>query len=95
MSYQAQDCTVFARTQIGECKEIEGECLIYDQQRNRVHVLNKTAFFIWELCDGSRSVADIVACVVKRYQVGLDQAKADTAQTLGHLAELELLSKNA
>jgi hypothetical protein len=31
------------------------ECLLYDDERESIHVLNRVAEFIWQLCDGSHT----------------------------------------
>jgi len=46
-----------------EVNEVPDGYVIYETARDRVHYLNKTAAIIFELCDGSRDAADIVARV--------------------------------
>ena len=41
-------------------RQLDRECLVLDTKTNKAHCLNQTASRIWELCDGERSVADIV-----------------------------------
>jgi Coenzyme PQQ synthesis protein D (PqqD) len=38
-------------------KEVDGEILIYDQERNQAHCLNPTAAKIWKYCDGETTLA--------------------------------------
>ena len=38
-------------------KEVDGEILIYDQERNQAHCLNPTAAKIWKYCDGQTTLA--------------------------------------
>jgi hypothetical protein len=40
-------------------RELGGERVVYDPVSHEVVVLNKTAAFIFELCDGSRTVKDL------------------------------------
>jgi len=40
-------------------QEMTGEVLVYDLETNKAHCLNETAAFVWNACDGNRSVADI------------------------------------
>ena len=35
------------------------EVLLYDSDRENVHVLNHTAHAIWSLCDGNHTIEDI------------------------------------
>jgi hypothetical protein len=46
--------------------------IIYQPELDRVHFLNPTAVLILELCDGSRSVAEIQGLVQEAY--GLPEA---------------------
>src|SRR5262245_10350063 len=40
-------------------KELSGELLVYDKERNKAHSLNETAVSIWKQCDGHKTVAEI------------------------------------
>lgn len=40
-------------------KEVDGELLVYDRERDRAHCLNATAALIWRRCDGRLNVAEI------------------------------------
>ena len=44
--------------------------MAYDRARDQVHVLNRSAVEVLELCDGSRSESDIAAALQRSY--GLD-----------------------
>ena len=44
-------------------RELGGERVVYDPVSHEVVVLNKTAAFIFELCDGSRTVEDLEAAL--------------------------------
>ena len=39
-------------------KELDGETLIYDQERNTAHCLNLTAAKTWKYCDGETTMAE-------------------------------------
>ncbi len=40
-------------------KQIGDETLLYDMQGGTIHILNKTAHMIWDLCNGHYSEDDI------------------------------------
>ena len=40
--------------------ELPGEVLVYDLDTNRAHCLNESAALVWQSCDGTNSVRDIV-----------------------------------
>jgi hypothetical protein len=46
---------------------VEGELVLYDVRRQRVHVLNSTAAATWQLCDGEHTRADIVGALSTHY----------------------------
>jgi hypothetical protein len=52
-------------------QELGEETIIYDQQRDRVHRLNRTAALVWRHCDGQHTVPDLAALL------------GDTSQGLG------------
>ncbi len=54
--------------------------------------LNEVGGRIWELSDGSLTVAEIVAVLVGEYEAPLDEVQADTLVLLGELAEERLVS---
>jgi hypothetical protein len=37
-------------------KEVDGEILIYDQERDKAHCLNPTAAKVWKYCDGETTL---------------------------------------
>jgi hypothetical protein len=55
------------------------------------HVLNKTAAYIWEQCDGKRSIDDIAANLYQKYNVSLEEARADTRETVENLTKAGII----
>ena len=39
--------------------ELDGEAILLDEARNRLHLLNTTATLVWSFCDGSNTLGDI------------------------------------
>lgn len=67
-------------------KEVDGELLVYDCDRDRAHCLNATVYAIWKLCDGRTTIPAIACCVSKSLgvrvgeiviQLGVRQLKAN------------------
>jgi hypothetical protein len=57
-----------------------------------VHVLNPTARFIWERCDGRHSAADIARALQASYALAPEHdVEADVQRTLALLTAKELL----
>ncbi len=44
-------------------RELEGEVLVYDLERDTALCLNQTAATVWKYCDGERTVDEIAVCV--------------------------------
>ena len=57
--------------------------------------LNEVGGRIWELADGSRSVAEIAATLVEEYAAPLEEIQADALEVLGELADERLVSDGA
>ena len=62
--------------------ELDDGGAIYDTVRERVHTLNLTASYIWNLCDGSRSVLEIVSEVRRLTNVPTDTASRDVREAI-------------
>jgi hypothetical protein len=72
-------------------KDLGDEFLFYDHGRDRVHVLNETARTIYMLCDGNRTVEQIVQEFARTYELDDETAERDTRETLASLVECGLL----
>ncbi len=53
--------TPLAETRNLLVQRVDGETLVYDTRRNRVHCLSPAAARIWRACDGTRAAADLTA----------------------------------
>ncbi len=73
-------------------RKLEDECLLYDEEKSRLHVVNATAGFVWELCDGSHSVREMEKKMRDTFDVAPGTNLADDIRrTLDEFANLELL----
>jgi len=70
---------------------VEGELIILDREHDLIHQFNKTATFIWELCDGQQSAADIANAVCENFEVDEATATKEVIETLEKLRDLELI----
>ena len=57
--------------------------------------LNEVGGRIWELSDGSRSVAEIVAVLAEEYDAPRDEIQADALDVLSQLAQERLVTDGA
>ena len=69
---EPDDSTIYRVTDGLEVTGVPDGYVLYDEGRERVHYLNPTAALVYELCDGSRSVADIRSFMRDAYD--LDEA---------------------
>jgi hypothetical protein len=64
-------------------RQLCDELLVYDKATNKAHCLNESAAEVWNLCDGKRTVAEIVSLLKKK-------AKSRTDEQLLWMALLRL-----
>ena len=57
------------------CREEEFGAIIFDPHAGRMHKINKTGFFIWDLCDGTRDIEKIVEIVTEREHENMSTVK--------------------
>lgn len=74
------------------CRIIEGETVILNRETGVLHRLNPTASFIWECCDGSAGVDDIVARLANAYAVDFMTCRKHVSETVLKLESLNLLT---
>ena len=73
-------------------RQIGDEIVIIRDNGLSTHVLNKTAGYIWEMCDGTCDVNAITDNICERFDVPTSQASADVIATINQLTEIGLLS---
>jgi hypothetical protein len=72
-------------------REIDDKIAVIKDDGMAIHVLNKTAARIWELCDGNLGPGEIAAKLCERYDVSFERASADVMKALTILKEKGLL----
>ena len=73
-------------------RELGGERVVYDPVSHEVVVLNKTAAFIFGLCDGSRTVKELEAALCERYDAPADVLRRDLEAVLKDLATKRIVA---
>jgi len=66
-------------------QEMDGETLLYSKVSKRTFYLNESATVIWKLCDGQRSVGEIVELLKETYPDLAEGFEADVSATLDRL----------
>lgn len=72
-------------------EEVEEDLLLYDSDKDHVHLLNVSASAIFELCDGTRTAQEIAQEIAKLVTPGDHDIGKDVGQTLGELREKGLI----
>lgn len=74
------------------CREIGGEGILYNPETKYMHILNKTAFALWKLCDGKHDSLQITSEITSRFEVAEnDDVLVDINKILDELKKLRLL----
>jgi hypothetical protein len=69
-----------------------GEMLLFDPESERVKVLNRTGAWVWELCDGRHSQANVIDALVAAYpSMTQNEVAADVRAFLQDLLDLGLV----
>ena len=72
-------------------REVGKEHMLYDALGKVVHVLNETAFFVWQRCDGKHTTQDIVREVCSLSGTAEDLVRGDVEQCMATFREKGLL----
>jgi len=75
-------------------REIDGEILVLDTLSNQVHQLNRTASFIWRMCDEGVMPEAIASALAAEFAVDEETALKDVAKTISRLRSLNLLAND-
>ena len=73
-------------------ERVDDETVLLDLDSGSYFALNDVGARIWELCDGDRSVDDIVSTITAEYDVDTETARRDVVELLSMLAEEQLLA---
>lgn len=67
--------------------ELEGEVVLYDEDTDRVHVLNPTAGLVWDCLDGETSLAELAAELSRHFQADRDVVHRQVLDLARQLAQ--------
>ena len=71
----------------------DGDSMLYDAQAGLIHVINSTAAFVWDLCDGSRTIDEILNLMEEHFDVeNVPNLSEDVIDILRMFEKLGLLS---
>jgi len=73
------------RSAAHHAQDLGGEHVLYGQARATAYFLNDTASLILQLCDGVRTIGEIVELLASAYPESADQIRADVMTIVGEL----------
>jgi len=77
-------------------RRLGGECLLYDNERGSIHVLNSVAEFVWSLCDGEHDVGEMEAKVREAFEAQPGQEiRDDITSILEEFGRLEVFENES
>jgi uncharacterized protein len=75
------------------CSTVGNEVVLYDPKQNLTHILNNSAMNIWDLCDGSNTVNDIVNKLDKLYGIESNTLQKDVNNAVAAFKKQNLLQR--
>jgi hypothetical protein len=79
---QSQDCLF---------EDMGGDILLYQPSTARAMQLNDSSLMVWQLCDGLRSVEDIILAIGELHPDQADQISEDTCYAIKMLLDNQAL----
>jgi hypothetical protein len=89
---RAGAAAVFPKRRAGVAAQIaDGEAVLLDIESGQYFALNAVGSRIWELCDGTTSIAGIVSVICDEFDVPEDVVTPDTLEILHELQNEKLV----
>lgn len=83
--------TVVGRRDRVMSQQVEGDAVLLDIESGEYFALNDVGGLVWDLCDGSRSVADVAELISAEFEVDKSTALTDALELLESLAGVGLV----
>ena len=68
-------------------EQLDDELLLYHPTKTLTVYMNETASLVWQLCDGKRTVGEIVRQLQQAYPEAADNMQSDVEQALAAFSE--------
>ena len=82
----------FPRRRSMPWRTLDTEALVVDVKGGLLYPLNRVGARIWDLCDGARSVDEIVGVLAAEFEAPEPTIRADAIEFLERLADAKLVS---
>jgi len=76
-------------------QEAQGQTVLLRLDDGSYYALDEVGARVWELCDGQRSVEQIVAAMCEEFAAPAETIAADVLEFVGELREEQLLVESA
>jgi hypothetical protein len=63
-------------------EQVDNEMLLFNPAKTNILYCNETASLVWQLCDGQRSIGQIVTLLVDAYPEAAESIKRDVQAVL-------------
>ena len=73
-------------------RTLDTEALVVDVKKGLLYPLNSVGARIWDLCDGARSVDDIVGVLAAEFAAPEPTIRTDAIEFIERLADAKLIS---
>jgi coenzyme PQQ biosynthesis protein PqqD len=73
-------------------EQVDGETVLLNLDSGMYFALNEVGARIWELCDGTRTVAEIVTSICEEYAAPEEVIRADVNELLSALSAEQLVA---
>jgi Coenzyme PQQ synthesis protein D (PqqD) len=85
--------SVFGRRDRVIAQQVEGQSVLLDVDSGEYFALNEVGGLVWELCDGSHSVASMVDVICGQYDVESAVVLTDATELLEGLSGAGLIAE--
>ena len=72
-------------------EQVEGETLIYQHSQKKLIYLNESAAAVWHLCDGQRTIRNIIDLLADAYPEDATTVAADVSDAINSLVREDAL----
>jgi len=73
-------------------EQLDDEFLLYHPSQKKIMYCNNTASLVWQLCDGKRTINEIVALLNEAYEEKEETIRNEVLQTLTTFYEHQAIS---
>jgi len=74
-------------------KVMDGEAILINLSNGIYYSMDKAGGLVWEMIEGRRSVEEMASCIVARYEISAERARADVEQLMEQLVQENLVAE--